>query len=463
MVPADNELIEGRFTDASLTDRLLSPLAVRSKAFRPLFVVLGLGALMEFAAIGYTFLTGIGTWGNNIPVAWAFAITNFVWWIGIGHAGTFISAILLLLEQRWRTSLNRLAEGMTLFALVQAATFPLLHMGRPWFFYWLIPYPATMGVWPQFISTLTWDVAAVTTYTIVSVLFFYLGLIPDLATARDRARSRTRRTVYGLFALGWRGSGKHWRHYRSAQLLLAGLATPLVLSVHSIVSMDFAIAKLPGWHSPIFPPYFVAGAIFSGFAMVITLIVPLRRFFHMEDVITKRHLDLMAKLMLLTGLIVAYSYASELYVAWYSGDPYERWMAFHTRMRGPFAFAYWTVIACNVVAPATLWFRGVRTNAWWLWVVSLVVQVGMWGERFMLIVTSLSQDYLPSSWDLYVPTVIDGAILFGTISFFLFLFLAMLRFVPWLPIAESKELLQELERAHATAGEEASDAATAVG
>ncbi|MCA9599514.1 MAG: polysulfide reductase NrfD [Myxococcales bacterium] len=447
-------MMRGQWTHATLTSRLLEPLEKRSRGYDVLMVVCLLGTVMLFSAIGYTFLTGIGTWGNNIPVAWAFAIINFVWWIGIGHAGTFISAILLLLEQRWRTSLNRLAEGMTLFALVQAGMFPLLHLGRPWFFYWLIPYPATMGTWPQFISTLTWDVAAVFTYTMVSILFWYLGLIPDLAIVRDRAQSLRKRRIYGFFALGWRGTASHWRHYRYAQLLIGGLATPLVLSVHSIVSMDFAIAKLPGWHSPIFPPYFVAGAIFSGFAMVITLVVPLRRYFRLEKIITTRHFDLMAKLLLVTGLIVGYSYASELYTAWYSADGFERWMSFHTRMLGPLAWTWWLVIFCNVVVPQSLWFSRVRKSTWALWIVSILIQIGMWTERFVLIVTSEHQDWLPSSWDMYTPSVIDGAIIFGTLFFFLLLFLLMVRYVPFIPIAESKELVYEAahprKEAHAT-------------
>ncbi|HEX4474109.1 MAG TPA: NrfD/PsrC family molybdoenzyme membrane anchor subunit [Polyangiaceae bacterium] len=444
MSDASPELLPGKWDDATLTDRLLAPVFQPSKLIGWLMLPALAGTGMLFAAVGYTFLVGLGAWGNNIPVAWAFAIINFVWWIGIGHAGTFISAVLLLFEQRWRTSLNRIAEGMTLFALVQAGMMPILHLGRPWFFYWLVPYPATMRLWPQFMSTLTWDVAAVSTYTIVSILFWYLGLIPDLAAARDRAKTPRRRRVYGFFALGWRGAASHWRHYRVAQLLLAGLATPLVLSVHSIVSMDFAIAKLPGWHSPIFPPYFVAGAIFSGFAMVVTLLLPLRKLYHLEHVVTARHLDLMAKLILVTGSIVAYSYAAEAFVAWQSGDPYERHITLVTRPFGPYAPVYWLTIACNVVLPQFLWFKKLRRNALALWIISVFVQIGMWSERFVLIVTSEHQDWLPSSWAMYRPSVIDGAILFGTISFFLLLFLIMIRFVPFLPIAEQKELLAEL-------------------
>jgi molybdopterin-containing oxidoreductase family membrane subunit len=451
------ELLPGSYDNRTLTDRLLAPITSPPRFLTLLMIPAAFGTLALFGAVAYTFLVGIGAWGNNIPVAWAFAIINFVWWIGIGHAGTFISAVLLLLEQRWRTSLNRIAEGMTLFALVQAGLMPLLHLGRPWFFYWLIPYPATMELWPQFMSTLTWDVAAVTTYTLVSILFFYLGLIPDLAAARDRAKTLRRRRAYGLFALGWRGSARHWRHYRTAQLLLAGLATPLVLSVHSIVSMDFAIAKLPGWHSTIFPPYFVAGAIFSGFAMVVTLVVPLRRVYRLEGIITVRHLDLMAKMILLTGLIVSYSYVSEAFIAWQSGDTFERHITFVTRPLGPFAPVYWLMLACNVVVPQSLWFSRVRKTPLALWIVALFVQVGMWTERFVLIVTSQHQDYLPSSWENYTPSLIDGTLFFGTVSFFVLLFLAMLRFVPFLPIAEQKELLHASKRERTLSPKEAGD------
>jgi Ni/Fe-hydrogenase subunit HybB-like protein len=458
MTTTELPLVPASFGNTSITDRLLEPIMRPSRLVTFLMVPAALGTLLLITAVTYTFLVGIGAWGNNIPVAWAFAIINFVWWIGIGHAGTFISAILLLLEQRWRTSLNRIAEGMTLFALAQAGLMPILHLGRPWFAYWLIPYPATMELWPQFMSTLTWDVAAVTTYTLVSILFFYLGLIPDLASARDRARTLRARRAYGFFALGWRGSARHWRHYRIAQLLLGGLATPLVLSVHSIVSMDFAIAKLPGWHSTIFPPYFVAGAIFSGFAMVITLVVPLRRIYRLENIVTTRHLDLMAKMTLVTSLIVAYSYLSEAFISWESGDTYERHITFVTRALGPYAPVYWLMIACNVVIPQTLWFRRVRTSPLGLWLVALFVQIGMWTERFILIVTSEHQDWLPSSWAIYRPSIVDGAILLGTISFFLLLFLLMIRFVPFLPIAEQKEILHEMHGEAEHHGKEPADA-----
>ena len=443
---ADAPVLLGRPSDEALTDELLAKVLRPPRWMGPALAITGLGALGLFGAVAYTVTTGIGVWGNNIPVAWAFGITNFVWWIGIGHAGTFISAFLLLLEQRWRTSINRFAEGMTLFAIVQAGLFPLLHMGRPWFFYWLVPYPSTMGVWPQFRSSLTWDVAAVTTYFTVSLLFFYLGLVPDLAVMRDRAPEIWRRRVYGLLALGWHGSATEWSRHRVAYGLLAGLAAPLVISVHSIVSMDFAVALLPGWHSLIFPPYFVAGAIYSGFAMVVTLLLPARRLYRLENVITKSHLESMAKMLLLTGWIVTYGYIVEQFCAWYGGDAAERYTYLVDRPTGPYAVAFWTVIACNCLVPQALWSRRVRTSPVVLWVASILIQIGMWTERFMLIVTSQHRDFLPSSWADYRPTSVDVAILVGTISFFLFLFLVFLRVVPFIPISELKEMKHRLER-----------------
>lgn len=387
--------------------------------------------------------------GNNIPVAWAFAIINFVWWIGIGHAGTFISAILLLLEQSWRTSINRFAEAMTLFAVVQALLFPLIHLGRPWFAYWLVPYPATMHIWPQFRSALPWDFAAVSTYFTVSLLFWYLGLIPDLAVVRDRAQSRFKRIVYGIFALGWRGSVRHLNHYRIAYGLLAGFATPLVLSVHSVVSSDFAITILPGWHSTLFPPYFVAGAIFSGFAMVQTLMIPARRLFGMQQVITERHIDNVAKLTLVTGLIVDFSYASEFFVAWYSGEWPEMYTYFHGFTHGPNNVIFWIAMVCNVIVPQLYWFPYMRRNPVITWIIAILVNVGMWSERFFLIVMSLQRDFLVSAWHAYTPTWVDWGILGGTMMFFLFLFFLFMRFVPFVPIMEVKELNAHLqERKH---------------
>jgi molybdopterin-containing oxidoreductase family membrane subunit len=431
-------------SDRALTEELLNHVLKPPAWLGRAILVSGLLSGVLLTAVLYTVLTGIGVWGNDIPVAWAFGITNFVWWIGIGHAGTFISAFLLLLEQKWRTSINRFAEAMTLFALVQAGLFPLLHMGRPWFFYWLIPYPSTMGVWPQFRSSLTWDVAAVSTYFTVSLLFWYLGLIPDLAAMRDFAPERWRRRIYGIFALGWHGSAPAWRRHRIAYGVLAGLAAPLVVSVHSIVSMDFAIGVLPGWHSTIFPPYFVAGAIYSGFAMVLTLMIPARRLYRLEHVITRGHLDKMAKLLLVTGTLVTYAYAVEIYCAWVGGDAFERHMMLEVRPRGPMAPLFWTVIACNCGSPLLLWSRRIRHSALALFVLSLTIQLGMWLERLMLIVSSESADFLPAIFHGYRPTLIDGALLFGTLAFFCFLFLLFLRFVPFIPLTELKALEFEL-------------------
>jgi Ni/Fe-hydrogenase subunit HybB-like protein len=442
--PADTPVLQGRPGDAELTDRLLTPLWGRWRGWWLLFGVSALGTLWLGVTVTYTVVTGIGVWGNNIPVAWAYAIINFVWWIGIGHAGTFISAFLLLLNQRWRASVNRIAEAMTLFALVNAGLFPLLHLGRPWFFYWLLPYPTRMSVWPQFKSALPWDVAAVATYFTVSLLFWYLGLVPDLATARDTAPTVRRRKVYGIFALGWRGSAQQWQHYRIAYLLLAGVATPLVISVHSVVSLDFSISQLPGWHSTIFPPYFVVGAIYSGFAMVLILLLPVRRVFGLEDIITRRHLDNMAKLLLTTGLMLAYSYIVEVFIAWYSGDLYERYTYLTARPLGPYSVIFWAMIAANVLTPQLFWFRRLRTSVPVLFAASLVILAGMWTERFIIIVTSLNRDFLPSSWHYYTPTWVDWSILLGTVSFFSLLFLLFIRFVPFVALHEMKQLRYEL-------------------
>jgi molybdopterin-containing oxidoreductase family membrane subunit len=395
------------------------------------------------AAVTWLFIRGVGIWGVNIPVGWGLAITNFVWWIGIGHAGTFISAFLLLLRQDWRTSINRFAEAMTLFAVACAGMFPLLHLGRPWFFYFLLPYPNTMDLWPQFRSPLVWDVFAVSTYGTVSLVFWYVGLIPDLATLRDSpAQSTAARRAYGFFALGWRGASRHWARYHKAYLLLAGLAAPLVVSVHSVVGMDFAAGIVPGWHSTIFPPYFVAGAIFSGFAMVVTLAVPLRALYGLQDLITVRHLDNCAKLMLVTGLLVAYGYYTETFTAWYSASPAElgttadRWF-------GRYWPAWWLLLFCNVAVPQAFWFRRVRRSPWTLFVLSLLVNVGMWLERFIIVAQSLHHDYLPSAWELYVPTVWDWATFVGTIGLFLLLFLLFCRYVPVIAVAEMRELVHQ--------------------
>jgi molybdopterin-containing oxidoreductase family membrane subunit len=395
---------------------------------------------MFFLLIGYLIVTGVGVWGNNVPVSWGFPIVNFVFWVGIGHAGTLISAILFLFRQRWRTSINRFAEAMTIFAVCCAGIFPGIHIGRVWYAYFLMPYPNQMTVWPNFRSPLMWDVFAVSTYATVSLLFWYLGMIPDLATFRDRATSRIRRTLYGIFALGWRGSSRQWHRYERAYLLLAALATPLVLSVHSVVSFDFAVSVVPGWHATIFPPYFVAGAIFSGFAMVVTLMVPARAYFGLKDLVTIRHLDNMNKVILATSLMVGYAYATEFFVAWYGGSQYEMF-AFLNRAMGPYAWAYWTMVTCNVVVPQLFWFKKWRTTPWMMLVVAVLVNVGMWMERFVIVITSLSRDYLPSSWGLFKPTWVDLGMLIGSFGLFFTLFLLFCRYLPMVAMAEVKAVL----------------------
>jgi Ni/Fe-hydrogenase subunit HybB-like protein len=392
-------------------------------------------------------LSGIGVWGVNVPVAWGFAIVNFVWWIGIGHAGTLISAVLLLLNQGWRTSINRFAEAMTLFAVSCAGIFPLIHVGRPWLAYWLFPYPNTMDLWPQFRSPLIWDVFAVSTYATVSFLFWFVGLVPDLATLRDRARHPLARVGYGLLAMGWRGSARHWKNYQTAYLLLAGLATPLVVSVHTIVSFDFAVSIVPGWHTTIFPPYFVAGAIYSGFAMVLSLAIPIRAVYGLKEFITDRHLDNMAKVMLATGLIVGYGYAMEAFYAWYSGNLYERYM-FVNRATGPYAWAYVALIIVNIVIPQALWSRRVRSSAVALFLLSINVNIGMWLERFVIVVTSLHRDFLPSSWGMYTPTEWDWGTFLGTIGLFLTLLYLFIRFLPVISIFEMREMLAHEKKEH---------------
>lgn len=413
---------------------------------------LGWFALLAFAggvatallvAVTWLFLRGVGIWAITQPVAWGFAIINFVWWIGIGHAGTLISAILLLFKQTWRNSINRFAEAMTIFAVVCAGMFPLIHVGRPWLGYWLFPYPNTMNVWPQFRSPLLWDVFAVSTYATISIVFWYVGLIPDLGTMRDRAKSKFAQYVFGMFSLGWRGSVKHWMRYETASLLLAGLATPLVLSVHTVISFDFAVAVLPGWHTTIFPPYFVAGAIYSGFAMVISLAIPIRKFYGLEELITLRHIDNMGKVMLATGLIVAYGYSMEVFMAWYSASKWEYFMMWN-RMFGPMGWSYWMLILCNIALPlTTLWSRRLRTSPAFMFLISLVINTGMWFERFVIVVTSLYRDFLPSSWGTYRATKWDYATYVGTMGLFLFLFLLFVRFLPMIPMSEIRVMLPQ--------------------
>ena len=445
--PPPTPVLEPGHTFASVTDKISTIVLTRRVTTGWLvgFAIAFLLMMMLFYALAMLFLTGIGIWGNNIPVAWAFDIINFVWWIGIGHAGTLISAILLLLRQQWRTSINRFAEAMTLFAVACAGLYPLIHVGRPWVAYWLLPYPNTMGLLPQFRSPLMWDVFAVSTYATVSLMFWFVGLIPDLATLRDRAQHIVPKTIYGFLAMGWRGSARHWHRYETAYLLLAGLETPLVVSVHTVVSFDFAVSVLPGWNATIFPPYFVAGAIYSGFAMVMTLSIPIRKFYGLEDFITMRHLDNMAKVMLATGLIVAYGYMMETFMAWYSGSPAE-WFMIVNRMTGPYRFWYWLLIACNIVIPQLLWLGKVRAKVFLLWVISLVVNVGMWLERFVIIVVSLHRDYLPSSWGMYAPTKWDWATYIGSIGLFLTLLFLFIRFLPLISIFEIRALVKETEK-----------------
>jgi molybdopterin-containing oxidoreductase family membrane subunit len=427
---------------ATVTDQI-SKIVLQRRTPMSWFIALGVSALfvgLLATALTYLVARGVGLWGINEPVAWGVDIVNFVWWIGIGHAGTLISAILLLLRQEWRTSINRFAEAMTLFAVMCAGIFPLFHLGRPWLAYWLLPYPNTMGTWPQFRSPLLWDVFAVSTYATVSAMFWYVGLIPDLATLRDRAKSLVWKRIYGALALGWRGAARHWERYETAYLLLAGLATPLVVSVHTVVSFDFAVGLIPGWHTTIMPPYFVAGAIYSGFAMVMTLAIPLRKLYHLEDFITMRHLDNMAKVMLATGMIVVYGYAMEAFFAWYSGNQYERFMLIN-RMFGPYGWTYWALLSCNLLTPQFLWIKAVRSNVIVLFVISIIVNVGMWLERFVIVVTSLHRDFLPSSWDMYTPTKWDWALYLGTLGFFIFLLLLFIRFLPMISIFEMRTLV----------------------
>ncbi len=453
-----NPVLVGRPGDRALTESLLRPVLEPTRKGWILLFLACLGGVGLFTLAVYeTFFVGVGTWGNNIPVAWAFGITDFVWWIGIGHAGTLISAILLLFQQRWRTSINRFAEGMTLFAVMMAGAFPILHLGRPWFFWWLIPYPSTLSLWPNFKSALPWDVFAISTYFTVSFLFWYLGLIPDLASLRDVATTRARRMVYGVLSFGWRGSARHWQHWRIGYLILAGIATPLVLSVHTIVSFDFAISQLPGWHTTIFPPYFVAGAIFSGFAMVLTLMIPARKFLGFEHVVTIRHLDNMGKVLLATGAMVAYGYLMEHFFAWYGGDPFEAF-AFLNRWVGPYRWFWYLQVFCNVLVPQLMWFPSLRRSPAVLFVVSILVNVGMWLERFMIVAVSLTRDFLPSSWAMFRPTWVDWGLLLGTICTFGALFLLSLRFIPSIPISEVKELRRELDHEAATGAHEVPNA-----
>jgi len=429
-------------TFATVTDKITGIVLRKDTPlgwYAALLVASSFAALLA-VSLGYLVVSGVGIWGNNQPVGWAFDITNFVWWIGIGHAGTLISAILLLFKQTWRTSINRFAEAMTLFAVLCAGVFPLMHTGRPWLAYWMVPYPNTMGIWPQFKSPLIWDVFAVSTYGTVSALFWFVGLVPDLATLRDRSQSRWGRMIYGILAMGWRGSAHHWHRYETAYLLLAGLATPLVVSVHTVVSFDFAVSVIPGWHSTIFPPYFVAGAVYSGFAMVLTLLIPIRVFYGLEDFITMRHLQNMAKVMLATGLIVGYGYMVEAFTGWYSANQYESFMIWN-RMTGPYWWAYAMLIFCNVISPQALWFQRVRSSPAILFVLAIIVNIGMWLERFVIVVTSVHRDFMPSAWGRFQPTFWDISTFIGTIGLFLTLIILFMRFLPAISIFEMRTLL----------------------
>ncbi|MCA9549661.1 MAG: polysulfide reductase NrfD [Myxococcales bacterium] len=409
--------------------------------------------------IAYLFWEGTGIWGNNNPVGWGWPIVNFVFWVGIGHAGTLISAILFLLRQQWRTSINRFAEAMTIFAVVCALVFPGIHIGRPWLPYWMFPLPNQMSMWPNFRSPLLWDVFAVGTYGTVSALFWYYGLIPDLATIRDRAKTKIRKFAYGVFSLGWTGSARHWHRYERTYLILAALCTPLVLSVHSVVSFDFATAQLPGWHTTIFPPYFVAGAIFSGFAMVVTLAVPARAFFGLQNLITLRHLENMNKIILATGMMVGYAYSMEFFIAWYGANEYEGF-TFFNRAFGPYAWAYWIMVSCNVISPQLFWFKKIRTTPWMMVIVCIFVNIGMWFERFVITVTSLHRDFLPSSWGYFSPTIFDIMLFVGSFGLFFTLFLLFLRWLPVVAIAEVKAGMPAAHGHHEEHGHEAEGAAT---
>ena len=438
-------LVQGGLTYADVSEKISA--ITENKPPKQWYYLITLSSLMTvmlFGCLGYLVTTGIGVWGNNNPVGWGWDITNFVWWIGIGHAGTLISAVLFLFRQKWRTSINRAAEAMTLFAVACAGIYPLFHTGRPWrAIYWLFPVPNDyLNLWQNFRSPLEWDVFAVSTYGTVSLLFWFTGLIPDLATLRDRATNKVRKLVFGLLSLGWRGSSTQWRHYELAYLILAGLSTPLVLSVHSIVSFDFAAGIVPGWHTTIFPPYFVAGAIFSGFAMVVTLMTVARWVYNLQDLITTKHLENMCKVLLATGTMVGFAYGTEFFIAWYSGNPYERF-TFINRAFGPYWWAYWTMITCNVVSPQFFWFKKFRTSPVLMFIISIFVNIGMWFERFVIIASSLHRDYLPASWGYFKPTWVDICTFAGTIGLFLTLFLLFLRFLPAIAMSEVKGVLHQ--------------------
>jgi len=435
-------LVQGMKTCHDVTDEICRIFERRpGRGWWAAFLLSFTAFLVGLGATIHTVTTGIGTWGLNRTIGWAFDITNFVFWIGIGHAGTFISAILYLFNQKWRTSVNRSAEAMTLIAVMCAGLYPVIHMGRPWLFYWILPYPNTRGsLWVNFRSPLVWDFFAISTYFTISAAFWYLGLIPDLATARDRAVTKFRRGLYRVLSLGWNGSNRTWSRYETVYMVLAALAAPLVVSVHSIVSFDFATSLIPGWHSTIFPPYFVAGAVFSGFAMVMTLMIVVRRLMHLEDYITMAHLENMCKVTLLTGSIVTLAYLTEMFIGAYSGNANETQIII-TRVLGPYSWAYWTMVACNALVPQLFWSKRIRTSVPWIFVLSILINVGMWFERFVIIVTSLHRDFLPSSWAMYTPTLTEVLIMVGTFGFFFSMFLLFLRVFPAISINEVKGVL----------------------
>ncbi len=442
----DPPWVEGANTYESITDKV-SEIALKRETPLAWYIAFGISsslAGMFGALIGYLIFTGVGIWGNNSPVFWGFPIVNFVFWVGIGHAGTLISAILFLFRQHWRTSINRFAEAMTIFAVVCAGTFPGIHVGRAWLAYWLFPLPTSqLSMWPNFRSPLLWDVFAVGTYATVSVLFWYMGMIPDFATLRDRAKNKIQQFAYGVASLGWTGSASQWRVYEKAYMLLAALATPLVLSVHSVVSFDFAVSQIPGWHTTIFPPYFVAGAVFSGFGMVLTLMIPARELFGLKELVTMRHIENMCKIIILTGSIVGFAYMTEFFIAWYSGNGYEKF-AFINRAFGPYWWAYWIMVTCNVISPQLFWFKSIRRNVWVIFIITIFINIGMWFERFVIIVT-LSRDFLPSSWGYYKPTLIDILMLIGSFGLFFTLFLLFCRFLPIVAMSEVKQVMHHVD------------------
>lgn len=444
------QLVEGKDGFKELDDCVAAPV---ENTIPPLkwwiAFLMGPIALLGCGVVG-VFLTlknGTGEWGNNNPAGWAFPIVNFVFWIGIGHAGTLISAVLYLLRQQWRTAIARFAEAMTIFAVMTAMVFPILHTGRPWLAHYLLPYPNERNLWVNFTSPLLWDVFAVSTYGTVSIVFWYVGLIPDFAIMRDRTKNGLRKFIYSIFSLGWRGSNRHWQHYEKCYMILAGIATPLVFSVHTIVSFDFATSVIPGWHTTIFPPYFVAGAIFSGFAAVETALLFLRVYFKMEHIVTMNHLERMNKIIMMTGMMVGYAYAMEFFIAWYGGNPNEQFV-FINRALGPYWWAYWTMVTCNVILPQVFWFRQCRTNIPLMFVITIIVNIGMWFERYVIVITSLHRDYLPSSWDYFVPTYVDWLLLLGSFGLFTTLTFLFVRVLPAIAIAELKAVVDGAQPSH---------------